>query len=193
MDDLAQENARLSKVNAVLEARIARLQTEAATRTEAELIELEAAGVEDERKLWGEAAFGSCDGLTSVAGVIFGLLSEGRHAIILAGVGLAVASTFGMGAGEWLGDTDKGEGCTRRAVVMALATLVGTLIAVIPFLFFTKAVALIVAGILAVALGLVIGRIRNKGWVGYAQTFGILIGAATITIGVAAAIPSSAG
>ena len=54
-----------------------------------------------------QAIFGSFDGLTSALGVIAGLLAAGVHdgGRILAGaLGLAVAATIGMGAGEYLSD-----------------------------------------------------------------------------------------
>lgn len=132
------------------------------------------------------------DGMTSVTGVIFALLSRGETAIILAAVGLAIASAIGMGAGEWLSDSS-GPGSLRRAAVMAGATVIGTAVLVVPFLLLPKTPALIVAGFLAVLLGAVIGHARRKGVRGYVVTYGILVTAASVTVLVSLLIPASAG
>ncbi|MBV8221567.1 MAG: VIT1/CCC1 transporter family protein, partial [Solirubrobacterales bacterium] len=53
-----------------------------------------------------EAIFGSFDGMTSTLGVVAGLLathSSARH-IVAAAIGIAVAATVGMGAGQYLSD-----------------------------------------------------------------------------------------
>jgi hypothetical protein len=74
-----------------------------------------------------EAVFGTFDGLTSALGVIAGLVVAGTHdgrRILAAALGLAVAATIGMGAGEYLSDTGRSK---RLAAVMALASLTGSL------------------------------------------------------------------
>jgi hypothetical protein len=69
-----------------------------------------------------EAIFGSFDGMTSTLGVVAGLLATHASAskIVAASIGIAVAATVGMGAGQYLSD---GQRNLRNAVVMALATL----------------------------------------------------------------------
>jgi VIT1/CCC1 family predicted Fe2+/Mn2+ transporter len=137
---------------------------------------------------WSEAVFGGLDGLVSVTGVIFALLARGEQAIILAAVGLAVASAIGMGAGQWLSDS-RPDGAQRRALVMAAATVTGTVTPVIPFIFLPQTAALIVAGLLTVMMGAAISHVRGRRWKGYAQTFTILVAAAGVTVAVSVAIP----
>jgi hypothetical protein len=69
-----------------------------------------------------EAIFGSFDGMTSTLGVVAGLLATHASAskIVAASIGIAVATTVGMGAAQYLSD---GQRNLRNAVVMALATL----------------------------------------------------------------------
>jgi hypothetical protein len=126
----------------------------------------------------GEAVFGSFDGMTSVLGVIAGLLGRPRHVIIAAAVGLAVASAVGMGAGEYLGDRDRS---LRMAAVMAVATAVGTLLPVVPLLALPKLAGEIGAALVAVGLTVVIACYRRR-WV---ETFGVLAVVAAATAAVA--------
>ncbi len=53
-----------------------------------------------------EAIFGSFDGMTSTLGVIAGLLATHTSApkILAGAIGIAVAATVGMGAGQYLSD-----------------------------------------------------------------------------------------
>lgn len=77
-----------------------------------------------------EAIFGSFDGMTSTLGVA-GLLAT--HAtpskILAAAIGIAVAATTGMSAGQYLSD---GKRNLRKAVVMGVATLVGSVLPALP-------------------------------------------------------------
>lgn len=147
----------------------------------------------EEQTLLSEAAFGSFDGMTSVAGVLFALLRKPVEVIVLAAVGLSVASCIGMALGEYLGDR-KADGAVKRAFVMGAATLFGTLVPVIPFFVTTnKTVALAVAGVIALAVSTVIGKIRHRGISGYVTTYVVLAVACVTVIFVSLAIPASAG
>jgi hypothetical protein len=124
-----------------------------------------------------QAIFGSFDGLTSALGVIAGLLAAGVHngGRILAGaLGLAVAATIGMGAGEYLSDTSHNR---RRALVMAGATLAGSVVPAIPFVTGYGRSQVIACGLLTICGALVIGRYR-----GYRITLGILAIVASLTV-----------
>lgn len=131
-----------------------------------------------------EAIFGSYDGLISVIGVIVGLLSSSRHTILAGAIGLAVASAVSMGAGEYLGDEGRNY---RRAGIMAAATLIGTLVPIIPFLLFAKTTAIVGAAILALILAGWISWVRSKSeptlrsWI---ETYSILAISITITFAV---------
>lgn len=147
---------------------------------------------ETKRGLLSGATFGSFDGMTSVAGIVFALASKSTSTIVLAAIGLAVASCVGMAAGEYLGDSG-GTGKGLRAAVMGGATTFGTLVPALPFILFSsKATAFAVAGILALILTTGIGRVRNQGVKGYLLTYGIMAAAILATVGVSLAIPSSA-
>jgi hypothetical protein len=74
-----------------------------------------------------EAIFGSFDGMTSTLGAVAGLLATNATApkILAAAIGIALAATVGMGARQYLSD---GAGNKRKAAVMALATLIGSVL-----------------------------------------------------------------
>ena len=123
-----------------------------------------------------EEIFGSFDGMTSTLGVIAGLLATGASAskILAAAIGIAVAATIGMGAGRYLSD---GQRNLRLAVVMGLATLVGSVLPAIPFIFgASNACILASIAITLVAAG-VIGHYR-----GYLVTYSILAVVSVVTV-----------
>jgi VIT1/CCC1 family predicted Fe2+/Mn2+ transporter len=130
-----------------------------------------------------QAIFGSFDGLTSALGVITGLIVAGTHtgSRILAGaLGLAVAATVGMGAGEYLSDESRN---LRLALVMAAATLVGSILPALPFALGYGTAQLIASGTLTVAAALTIGHYR-----GYRLTLSILVVVAAVTVALTTAV-----
>jgi VIT1/CCC1 family predicted Fe2+/Mn2+ transporter len=125
-----------------------------------------------------EAIFGSVDGMTSTLGVVAGLLATSASApkIVAAAIGIAVAATVGMGAGQYLSD---GERNLRKALVMAVATLVGSVIPAVPFAFGdSRACVAASIGVTVLAAG-VIGHYR-----GYLVTYSILIVVSVVTVGL---------
>jgi VIT1/CCC1 family predicted Fe2+/Mn2+ transporter len=128
--------------------------------------------------------FGVFDGMTSVVGVIAALAAH-APALVAGAIGLAIASALGMGAGEYLSD---GDGSLSAAVAIALATLVGTITPVIPFILFYGVLAISLSATLLVILGIIIAHLRPENtWPkAYAQTFGLLLAAAAATWLVAA-------
>lgn len=129
-----------------------------------------------------EAIFGSFDGMTSTLGVVAGLLVTNAAApkILAAAIGIAVAATVGMGAGQYLSD---GARNMRRAVVMALATLIGSALPAIPFAFGDSKVCVAASiGITVLAAG-IIGHYR-----GYLVTYSILIVVSVVTVGLSIAV-----
>jgi VIT1/CCC1 family predicted Fe2+/Mn2+ transporter len=127
-----------------------------------------------------QAIFGSFDGVVSVIGVMVALLARPTPIIVEASVGLAAASAVGMMAGEYLGDDTRN---VRRAVVMGVATIVGTMCPVVPFMLLTKELAIVVAVILVLVISLAIARARAQATSGraYVETFGVLLLAAGVT------------
>ncbi len=123
-----------------------------------------------------QAIFGSFDGLTSALGVITGLIVAGTPTgsrILAASLGLAVAATIGMGAGEYLSDESRS---LRRAAVMAAATLTGSILPALPFALGYGTGQLVASGVLTVAGAFAIGHYR-----GYRLTLSILGAVALLT------------
>lgn len=120
--------------------------------------------------------------MTSTLGVVAGLLAIRATApkILAPAIGIAVAATVGMGAGQYLSD---GERDRRKAWVMAAATLIGSVLPALPFIFGTSpacvsaslAITLIAAG--------VIGHYR-----GYVLTYSILLVVSIITVVLSIAV-----
>jgi len=129
-----------------------------------------------------EAIFGSFDGMTSTLGVVAGLLATNASApkILAAAIGIAVAATVGMGAGQYLSD---GERNTKRALVMALATLVGSALPAIPFAFGDSLACILASLAITVLAAAVIGHYR-----GYLVTYAILVVVSVVTVGLSVAV-----
>jgi VIT1/CCC1 family predicted Fe2+/Mn2+ transporter len=129
-----------------------------------------------------EAIFGSFDGMTSTLGVVAGLLATKATAphIVAGAIGIAVAATIGMGAGQYLSDDQRS---VRRALVMASATLIGSILPAIPF-FFGDSRACILASLAVTVLAAgVIGHYR-----GYLVTYAILIVVSVLTVALSVAV-----
>lgn len=130
-----------------------------------------------------QAIFGSFDGLTSALGVTAGLIAAGVHfgpRILAAALGLAVAATVGMGAGEYLSDTGRSK---RLAIVMGAATFCGSIAPAVPFAAgygpaqLTASIAVVLFG------GVLIGHFR-----GYRITFTVLGVVTVLTVGLSALV-----
>jgi len=125
-----------------------------------------------------EAIFGSFDGMTSTLGVVAGLLATRANAshIVAGAIGIAVAATIGMGAGQYLSDDQRN---LRKAMVMAVATLIGSVLPAVPF-FFGKSTACVIASIgITMLAATIIGHYR-----GYVVTYTILIVVSALTVGL---------
>jgi VIT1/CCC1 family predicted Fe2+/Mn2+ transporter len=129
-----------------------------------------------------EAIFGSFDGMTSTLGVVAGLLATktGATHVVAAAIGIAVAATVGMGAGQYLSD---GQRNLRKALVMALATLVGSVLPALPFLFGTTTACILASIGITLLASAVIGHYR-----GYLITYAILVVVSALTIGLSLAV-----
>ena len=140
----------------------------------------------------GAAVFGGFDGLVSVLGVLTGMLIQhaARPTLIAAVVGGAICATLSMGAGQWLSDRR-----TSTALVMGAGTAVGTVLPLLPYLLpIPEIEATVVSAILVLAAAGVIAWIRPGGMLrSVVETYGLLITAVAVTIGVVILIPASAG
>lgn len=140
-----------------------------------------------------EAIFGAFDGVVSVIGFVFGLLvhHSPSAAIAIGGIGGAIAASVSMGAGEIEKSDAPWKSRVPVAATMVFYCLLGALTPVWPF-FVTGgglAVALAVVGCLVVAAW--IGYQKRKGLKGYLIAYGILLGAAGLTLAVVSLIPQS--
>jgi VIT1/CCC1 family predicted Fe2+/Mn2+ transporter len=129
-----------------------------------------------------EAIFGSFDGMTSTLGVVAGLLATGAAApkIVAGAIGIAVAATVGMGAGQYLSDDSRN---LRLAIVMAVATLVGSVLPALPFAFGDSTACVLASIAITLAAGGVIGHYR-----GYLVTYSILVVVSVVTVGLSVAV-----
>ncbi len=129
-----------------------------------------------------EAIFGSFDGMTSTLGVVAGLLATKANAshIVAGAIGIAVAATIGMGAGQYLSDEQRN---LRKAFVMAVATLIGSILPAIPFFFGRSTACIVVSIVITLLAAGVIGHYR-----GYVVTYGILIVVSALTVGLSIAV-----
>jgi VIT1/CCC1 family predicted Fe2+/Mn2+ transporter len=116
--------------------------------------------------------------MTSTLGVVAGLLATSATApkILAAATGIAVAATIGMGAGQYLSD---GERNLRLAIVMAVATLVGSVLPALPFAFGNSTACVLASIAITLAAGGVIGHYR-----GDVVTYSILVVVSAVTVGL---------
>lgn len=138
------------------------------------------------RNTIADSIFGLFDGMVTVIGMTLGMLAGPAHLIVAGAVGIAVANSISMAAGEWLGDAT---GNARAAAVMVAATLVGTLAPVVPFMALSKQPAELVAvGVCAViGVGIAEARVwtnRESRWRSHLETFGLLALAFSATIAI---------
>ena len=142
-----------------------------------------------------EAIFGAFDGVVSIIGFIFGLLIHGcpESAIAIGGLGGAIAAGVSMGTGEFEKDDGPFHKRLRLGVTMFVATLIGSVIPVWPFFFFSKPVALLATAVGCVAAATWIGYAKRQGRKGYLMAYATLFLAAGITLGVISLIPQSVG
>lgn len=137
----------------------------------------------------GGIIFGAFDGVTAVLGVLVSLLNQSPHILVRACVGLSIASAIGMGFGQYTGDSERK---ISSAVAIGLATAAGTMLPVVPFLFLSKSLAIVVATGLVVLLGVAIGWQRSKEQpkkIAYGQTFALLLLATGVNVAVAVIFP----
>lgn len=123
------------------------------------------------------AVFGAFDGVVTVLGILFAM--SGDPGLIAAAVGLAAAGTVSMAGGEWLSDSEHGLGASA---VIGLTTGAGTMVPVVPYLWFRGAGAAGVSVVLCAIVGACIAWARSEGRGGpvraAAETFGVLLAAA---------------
>jgi hypothetical protein len=140
------------------------------------------------------ATFGTFDGATSSYGVTFAMFAQHRPPAAFAApvIGLAIASAAGMGGGE--AASAEGSDLGGRAVVMAVASILGVVAVALPFFYLHHAAALITSLALALALGIAIAQRRSPDLgrgKAYLLTFGVLAIAIGVTSAVSVLLPGA--
>lgn len=125
------------------------------------------------------AVFGAFDGVTCYLGVLFPLLADPRLVLPTA-LGVGLAETVGMAAGEWQSASDNGLGAS---LVIGAASGLGAVLPAIPY-GISHGIAARVASallVLAVTAGIATVRSAARGWRrAAAESFGILAAVALV-------------
>lgn len=135
-----------------------------------------------------ETIFGGFDGLTSTISMIGAAVIAGTlRGLGVYAVGLAVGAAWSMGSGQYLSDPQRR---VHLAVVMALATLAGSIAPAVPFLVGGgTAIDVAAACALTLAVGAAIAELRpGSRAASYRLTFavlavGVILGAAVGLLG----------
>src|ERR1019366_8885120 len=123
------------------------------------------------------AILGSFDSVVSITGFVFGLLLHGspESAIAIGGLGGAIAAAVSMGVGEYEMHDGPWRPSLHIAIIMFLASVTGSLVAIWPYFVFGKSVAILVAGIGCLAVASWIGYQKHKGIIGYVIAYATLL------------------
>jgi VIT1/CCC1 family predicted Fe2+/Mn2+ transporter len=120
---------------------------------------------------------GSADGLGLSVAEITSLLHH-QPAIFHAGLGAGLGELVSMFAAVYLSNDPADEAGFWPAVSCGVASLMGCLLPVLPYLITTGTVALIAAAVIAVVVGAVIAWLRpERGALAILETFGVLVAA----------------
>jgi VIT1/CCC1 family predicted Fe2+/Mn2+ transporter len=119
------------------------------------------------------AVFGAFDGVTCYLGVLFPLLADPRLVLPTA-LGVALAETVGMAAGEWQSNSENGFGAS---IVVGAASGLGAVLPAVPFGFSHGPAARIASALLVLAVTAAIAMMRadKRGHRrAFTESFGIL-------------------
>jgi VIT1/CCC1 family predicted Fe2+/Mn2+ transporter len=125
------------------------------------------------------AVFGAFDGLTCLLGVLFPLLHD-PHLVLHTALGVGLAETVGMAAGEWQSESDNGLGAS---LVIGAAAGCGAVVPALPFGFLPAGPARWVSIVLLLTVTGLIAALRaeRRGQLrAWAESFGILAAVALV-------------
>jgi len=126
---------------------------------------------------------GSADGLGLSVAEIMSLLHH-QPAIFHAGLGAGLGELVSMFAAVYLSNDPADKGGFWPAVSCGVASLLGCLLPVLPYVIVTGAVALCAAAVIAVLVGAAIAFLRpERGVLAVAETFGVLAAAGLLCWG----------
>ncbi len=139
--------------------------------------------------------FGLGDGLCSATGVVLGLEIAGQaKGLVIAAVALAVGAGTSMAASQYLSEPDTH---FHHALIMGVATLVGSVAPAVPFFVFSGSSGYVVCGLLtAVLLGCIAHLRPGPFWPSLWRTAAVLGLATGFSVGaslLAAQVAPGAG
>ena len=110
--------------------------------------------------------FGLADGSMSIVGIV---LYASGHAVLVLPVAVSggVSAAISMAGGEWLSESKNGPGA---AVVMGLATLIGSVLPAVPYAFLHGKAAPAVALVILAGVAVAVARLRGHRRHPYAET-----------------------
>ena len=132
-----------------------------------------------------QAVFGLFDGATSALGLVISLaIASNVHTLTIAVVALSIAAGIGMAFGEWLSDS---KSSISLAVIMGIATFVGTILPAIPFFVLgSTTLAFVLCGLTTLCIGSIIAELRpGDRKSSYLKTFSVLTIATGVSIAAA--------
>lgn len=131
--------------------------------------------------------FGLADGSMSVVGVVLFVSGHGGSVFPVALAG-GISAAISMAGGEWLADNESGP---ATAAWMGAATLAGSVLPAVPFLFLHGWKAVAVSAVLLAGVAYAVARLRGHREHPYLETFGVLAAVLAASIGIAVAVPGS--
>jgi VIT1/CCC1 family predicted Fe2+/Mn2+ transporter len=141
------------------------------------------------RDLAPQVIFGLSDGAMSILGVVF---YASGHLSLVVPVALSggLCAAVSMAAGQWLSESETGP---AAAAAMGLATLTGSVLPALPYLFLHGIVAPVVAVCLLAVVAYVVGRLRPHRNHAVAETFAVLAVVLAVSVVCALLLPGGAG
>jgi VIT1/CCC1 family predicted Fe2+/Mn2+ transporter len=146
-------------------------------------------GVTLDAKLARPMIFGLCDGSLSILGVVLYASGHGTLVFPIAASG-GLSAAVSMAGGEWLSASSDGP---AAAVMMGLATLAGSIIPALPYLFLRGWAAPAVAVVLLAAVAYVVARLRSHREHPYLETAAVLGAVLAVSVACALLMPGGTG
>jgi len=140
-------------------------------------------------RIAGTAVFGASDGLMSILGVTLFIASRDAALVFPVAFMGAVGAAYSMGAGEFLGQQQTD---WPKVPVMAAATMAGTTLPAMPYLWSGGWLALTQSGAACLLVALAAGRLRSWRRHKYLETVAVIGAGIAITVICNLLMPGSA-
>lgn len=136
-----------------------------------------------------QAIFGLSDGSMSIVGVV--LYASGHHgAVVPIALAGGASAAVSMAGGEWLSTSDTGLG---GSVTMGIATLIGSVLPALPYLFLHGWAAPAVSGALLLGVAVTVARLRRHREHPHLETMAVLGAVLAVSVLCALFIPGGSG